>query len=413
MAIGNAAFDVIVVGAGPVGSTLAERLARASLRVALLEEHATVGLPDHCSGLVSPRTLELARVDGPAIELTRFSRARVWGPGGGTLWLESNTVQAVAIDRPAFDRLLAERAASAGAVLMLGTRAQRFARVDGQVQVEAQRERGVYRLRAPLLVGADGVNSRVARWIGSERQSEAIPVIKADVVFHGLGSDSIEVFLGNEVAPGFFGWVIPIGDGRARIGLGATKPLRSYFGAFLGLLRDRFGKFDVLVQRGGLLTLGPARDFVADQVMLVGGAACQTKPTTGGGIYFGLRAAALAAETAIEAARRGDFSYRVLSEYERHWRCQDGPGLMLGRWLRNLFLHLSDRHFDLIIRLLNIPCVREQIGRRGDIDFPSRLFGCLWGFLRGRPSSRRIAGEAAAAYPVSSLSKRRVSESVK
>ncbi len=392
MAVGNAAFDVIVVGAGPAGSAVAERLARASLRVALLEEHASVGLPDHCSGLVSPRTLELAGVDGAAVERARFSRARVWGPSGGTLWLESNTVQAVAIDRPAFDRLLAERAASAGAVLMLGTRAQHFARLDGRVQVEVQTERGVCRLHAPLLVGAEGVNSRVARWIGSGYQSEIVPVIKAEVAFRGPGTDVIEIFFGNEVAPGFFAWAIPVGDGQARIGLGATASVRRYYAAFLGMLRDRFGDFDVLAQRGGLLTLGPARGLVADRVMLVGGAACQTKPTTGGGIYFGLRAAALAAETALEAVERGDFSRRMLSRYEQRWRRHDGLELMFGRWLRGLFVRLSDRDFDVLIRLLSAAWVREQIARWGDIDFPSRLFGAAVCLKRTAESDENPVG---------------------
>ena len=138
MKTNNAEFDVIVVGGGPAGSVTAESLAQASLRVALLEEHLRIGLPNHCSGLVSLRTLELAGIAEEAVAGIRFSSARVWGPGGKTLWLRSNSVQAIAVNRPRFDQILAERAASAGAVLMLETQAYRFERSERGVHVDAR-----------------------------------------------------------------------------------------------------------------------------------------------------------------------------------------------------------------------------------------------------------------------------------
>jgi digeranylgeranylglycerophospholipid reductase len=185
----DAAYDAIVVGAGPVGSLFAELLARASLRVALLEEHAQVGLPNHCSGLVSPRTLDVAGIPEAEVGLARFTSARVWGPGGGTLWLRSDTVQAVAVDRPRFDQFLAQRAARAGAHLMLGAKATAFRRVPGGVCVDvATRDGGTgFSLYTSLLVGADGANSRVARWMGAVSGHEVIPAIKADVAFWGPG----------------------------------------------------------------------------------------------------------------------------------------------------------------------------------------------------------------------------------
>jgi digeranylgeranylglycerophospholipid reductase len=376
------AFDVIVVGAGPIGSVTAENLARASLRVALLEEHPQIGLPNHCSGLVSPRTLKLVGVAEKTVELVQFNSARVWAPGGKTLWLQSDTVQAAAIDRTRFDQILAERAASAGAILLLGTQARRFERADGEVRVEAQTERGILDLCTPLLIGADGANSRVARWMGKKHDGEIIAAFKADVVFQGGGSDSIEIFVGNHIAPGLFGWIIPMQDSTARIGLGATKAPRRHLNAFLDMVRHRFGDFAIQEIRGAALPLGPARDFTASHVMLVGAAARQTKPTTGGGLYFGLRAAELAAATALEAVEANDFSKQMLSKYEQRWHRLEGRELMYGHWLRKLFLQLSDGDLDLIIRLLNTPFVQDQVRRLGDIDYPSRLFGRLAALLQ-------------------------------
>jgi len=367
-------FDVIVVGAGPTGSVVAGALARASLRVVLLEEHPNVGLPNHCSGLVSPRALELAGVAEEMVRVARFSSARVWGPGGKSFWLRANSVQAVAIDRPRFDQILAQRAANAGATLMLDTRAYRFEHVAGNVQVEARTGEDTFRLRAPLLIGADGASSRVGRWMSKKRKYEIIPAVKADIIFQGAETDDIEIFVGNSIAPGWFGWIIPLRDGAARIGIGATTVLRHCFELFLDLIRHRFGDFVVQETRQASLPLGPARDFVADRVMLVGAAARQTKPTTGGGIYFGLRAAQLAAVTAAQAVERGDCSRQVLAEYERAWHRSAGRELVYGHWLRRGFRGLSDMGLDLVIKFFGQPWAQDWISRLGDMDYPSRLF---------------------------------------
>lgn len=380
------AFDAVVVGAGPAGSVVAEGLARASLRVALLEEHPQAGLPNHCSGLVSPRTLAAAGVAEEVVGLARYTRARVWGPGGGTLWLRSGSVQAVAIDRPRFDRILAERAAGAGAKLMVGTQAGGFERVAGGVRVEARAGGETLHLRARLLVGADGANSGVARWMGQGHAHEVIPAAKAEVAFRGHGTESIEIFLGSSLAPGWFGWVIPLPGGTARIGVGATRSLQYCFGALLDLVRERCGDFDVQDTRRAPLPLGPARGFVGDGVMLVGAAARQTKPTTGGGLYFGVRAAHLAAAAAAGALARGDCSRRALATYERAWQRAEGRELAAGRWLRRGFRRVPDAGLDLIVRLLNHPRAQDWISRLGDMDYPSRLFAppAAVGGQRGR-----------------------------
>jgi digeranylgeranylglycerophospholipid reductase len=108
-------------------------------------------------------------------------------------------------------------------------------------------------------------------------------------------------------------------------------------------------------------------------VMLVGAAARQTKPTTGGGLYFGIRAARMAAATAVQAIGQGDCSQQALAQYERAWHRLDGRELAHGAWLRRGFRRLPDKGFDTIIRLLNKPQAQRWISSLGDMDFPSRL----------------------------------------
>ncbi|MBN1137155.1 MAG: NAD(P)/FAD-dependent oxidoreductase [Anaerolineae bacterium] len=382
------AYDAIVVGAGPVGSLTAQLMAQAGLRVALLEEHPAVGQPDHCSGLVSPRTLRLAGLEGQIPCLAAFREARVWGPPGGsggtvgkTLWLRSPSVQAIAVDRAAFDRLLADRAVEAGAQLMLDARATGFSRTASGVRVDVQLgppggARTVH-LQAALLIGADGAHSRVARWVGRPPARETIPAIKAEVRFADPATEAVEIFVGRQMAPGWFAWLIPLPGGVARIGLGATHGVRGYYERFVAQLRARFGPMEISKPMGGILPLGPARGFVVERVMLAGAAANQTKPTTGGGIYFGLRAAHLAATTAVQAIGRGDCSLKVLSAYEQAWQRKMGPELRTNHWLRQGFRALSDGEFNLLLSLLARPAMQRQIARLGDIDYPSTLFSAL------------------------------------
>jgi flavin-dependent dehydrogenase len=220
--------------------------------------------------------------------------------------------------------------------------------------------------------------------MGRKHKHEIIPTVQSEVVFRRRGTDHINIFVGNGVAPGWFGWIIPAQERAARIGIGATRAPRRYFEAFLDLIRHRFGALSVREINRATLPLGPARGFVADRVMLVGAAARQTKPTTGGGVYFGIRAAQLAATTAVQAIQQGDCSYRMLAEYEQAWQRFEGKELMYGHWLRRGFRHLSDSDLALIVELCNKPWARDLISRLGDIDFPSKLFTPLITSLRAR-----------------------------
>jgi geranylgeranyl reductase family protein len=369
-------YDVVVVGAGPAGSATARDIARAGFKVLMVEKRKAVGKPAFCSGLVTPRTLEVAGASDGLI-LNEIKGAVVHSLSGTRLNLGGAQVYALAIDRAALDVALAQQAQEARANLLLGTKLVGIEREDGHLRLVADRHGKTQQVTTKILIGADGVGSLVARWMGTH---ESDGVVRAIAVEGQLGHgevDHAQVFVGSSVAPGWFGWVIPLGGGRVRIGTGdgnharvsLNQLLKNMVAAFPRQLRE------IRVDRiwtKAIPLYAPMRTY-GDNVLLVGDAARQVKPTSGGGIYTGLMSAKHCARVAIRALKKEDFSATFLCGYLRTWQRDVGAELDRGIDLRRAFLSLEDQEIDKLLSLLGIPFLQPIISRFGDIDSPSFL----------------------------------------
>lgn len=368
-------YDVVVVGAGPAGSRAARDIARAGFRVALLEEHLQVGRPVTCAGLITPRALELASVS-PKVVVRSITSARVHSLSGRELELEGSSIQAVVIDRALLDQELAAQAQEAGAELLLGAKVVGLERRDRAVQIWAEMRGQAMSLEARLVVGADGPGSVVARSLGISPPDETISCVSAEVQLRAEPAQAVHVFMNSHLAPGWFAWAIPAQDGWARLGLGTAdggsprlllqRLVEAYPQLFQGLNVGR------LV--GGRIGLGLAGSLYSDNTLIVGGAAGQVKPTSGGGIYLGLRAAALCARAAIDSLRKDDLSASSLARYTTLWEEELGPEFQRSLDLRRAFKSLNDEDIESILAVLRRPSFQRLIAGYGDIDFPSRLF---------------------------------------
>ncbi|MBI2867305.1 MAG: NAD(P)/FAD-dependent oxidoreductase [Chloroflexi bacterium] len=376
-------YDVVVAGGGPAGSSAARDLARAGIKVLVLEEHAQIGRPLHCSGFVTPRTLTLAGV-GDGMVVSQVKGAVVHGPGGARLELGGDKVRAHVLDRPQFDALLVESAQEAGAELLLQSKLACIERVNGHLALEVQRNGQRRQVTTSLLIGADGARSTVARWMG-QSPKEVIWAVGAEVELAEQPSEMAQVFVGRTVAPDWFGWTIPIAPGRARIGIGVpytngnTKPMkpRHCLDRMVEAFPEQFRGFSVISFSGGFIPLYSSIRTYGDRALLVGDAACQVKPTSGGGIYTSLVAGRLAARTALEALGAGDTSAKYLARYEKAWRRAFGAELERGLDVRRIYKHLGDAELKRVMGLLRLKPLQSIIQRDGDIDYPSRMFGFL------------------------------------
>jgi geranylgeranyl reductase family protein len=346
-------------------------------------------VPSHCSGLVSPRTLEEAAVREP-IAANRLTGAYVHTPGGGELAVGGGDTRALAIDRVRLDELLCDQAQAAGADL-LRARVVHTQRQNGGVRLHCQRDGHDLGLSARLVVGADGAHSRVARNLGLPPPRDRVYCLGIEGRARVRREDFVHVFVGRGLAPRWFGWIIPTGDGLVRLGIGcdrSDKPIRCYrrlVDAFPHLFQD----IQVCRMYGGTIPLGFAPRSYADNVLLVGDAAGQVKPFSGGGIYTGLVAARHAAVAAISALATDDASANSLRGYERGWKSEIGRELVRSLRIRRFGLALSDGDIDRLVASLGHEALQPLITRHGDIDYPSRLarrltrsFPALWPLVR-------------------------------
>jgi geranylgeranyl reductase family protein len=369
--------DVAVVGAGPAGSRTARDLAARGFRVRLLEEHRRVGVPSHCSGLISLRTLRESGIGEQAI-IHRIIGAYAHTQSGSEVELGGGKVQAVAIDRIKWDQALCDQAQEAGAELVRA-RVTSVERINSHVRLTTQTDGRDSTLTARLVVGADGTHSRVRRTLGMGAPREYAYNLGIEGRMKARRDDFVHVFVGRDMAPGWFGWIIPAGDGMVRVGIGsnnhaspAVKPIDCYH-EMERRFPSLFEGIEPCRMYGGTIPLEFAPMTYGDNVLLVGDAAGQVKPFSGGGIYTSLVAARHAARTAAGALKAGDLSAARLSTYEKRWKKEIGRELVRSLRLRRFGLGLSEDEVERVMAALRTDGLRKLAAEYGDIDYPSRV----------------------------------------
>ncbi len=396
-------YDVIVVGAGPAGSVTSKTAAEQGARVLLLEEDRKVGSPIRCTGLLSPRGVELSGVSSGVL-LREIRGAFVYSPHGERLVIEGSSPKGYVMDRDRFDQDLVEQACRAGVEIITGARASGLIREEGSSRLIFKQDGREATVEGRMIVGADGPQSRIAHWAGLPRPKRMIAALQVTIPHEPERPDFVEVFLGRELAPDFFAWAVPAAPGQIRVGLGTTQGPR--LRALLNQLLTRWGDAHQLTEESGIIPLVFPERTVTDGVLVVGDAAGQVKPTSGGGIYTSITCARIAGEVSARAARSGDTSERALSEYERRWRALLEQELRFGFQAHLLLARLSDAVLARLFRAIDDPRVSALFGEHGDIDYTSRALQVLltrptlWGrLMRALPFDIKTLVELLRASP--------------
>lgn len=344
-------YDLIVVGAGPVGSHLAKQVSKRGEDVLIIERSDEVGKPLACSGHVSPDIWSFVPEESrEKLEQNRIKGARFHTSDGSEFPFFRDETVSYVIDRIELDKVKAEEAEKAGAEIKLGENVEKVVEKGESVEVVTDKDE----YEATMVAGCDGASSKVRDEVGLPEPDHFYQGI---LCFSGEndGQDFVDVFL--EV-PKFFGWRIPRGDS---VEYGAAVPQGENPVEWLDKVTGKYIDED---QRekicAGAIPIKPPEKVTSERIFLVGDAAGQTKPFTGGGILYGMRCAEKAAET-IDI---GD--PETLEDYESAWRNEVGTEILLGGLIEKFY------SLPLTVQKLGLNTFQGEIGVH--MDHPSSLF---------------------------------------
>jgi len=378
----NGKTDIIVVGGGPCGSFSALTAARLGAEVLICEEHREIGVPKHCAGHLSIAGLERLGLRLPhGIIENEIKGAVFHSPSGKEFVVRRGSPVTYVVNRELFDKHLSDLATKSGARYFLESRVKSFLFDSGfVVGVAFKKGRGEKNLASNVVIDAEGCSSTLLKKTGLQtlQGSMVVRAIQAEMDrVDEIDGDMVEVYLGRKYAPGFFAWIIPKRDASAKVGLAtwAGDP-REYLRRFMKnhpVASKKLRKSSITSLSLHPIPLGgPVPKTYSNGLLVVGDAASQVKPTTGGGVIVGLSCSKIAGEVAYEAVKNDDFSETFLSRYQSRWKELVGFDLMVMRQIRKLLNRLSDDKVDRIIDLCAKFGVDDVLEEVGDLDFQGR-----------------------------------------
>lgn len=366
-------LDVLVIGGGPAGLYAAWRLAQAGFSTLVCEEHATIGTPVHCTGVLSAASFDEFPIPREAI-LNPLTTVQFVSPAGLEVRYTPPTLQAVVIDRARFDQRLAAQAGAAGAEIRLDTRVSSLDVTRDEVLANV----GGMPVRARLAVLASGASYALQRRLGLGLPRAYLQTAQRELPARSLGDVVIQ--FGSAVAPGGFAWAVPIErpEGpHVRVGVMATGNTNCWYDAMVGRLASWGVHPEGARPRLKFLPLRTISRTFGDRLLVVGDAAGLVKPTTGGGIHYSIVSSSLACDVAETALRRDRLEAGALSVYQSRWR-RRLAGEFHAQWaLRRLAERMSDRQIDALFELTLSDGVMPIVQRTANFNHHRHLIGAL------------------------------------
>jgi digeranylgeranylglycerophospholipid reductase len=367
--------DVVVVGGGSAGSCCAQELALRGFKTLLLEEHDTVAAKVLCTGIVGINAFQEFSLPWETVVGTLGRMKAISRYGTELPYMPSQPI-AYIVDKGAFNQALAAQATAAGAQLYTSARAHDLVMDDAGVHLRASVPgEPPLRFHAPVAVLACGVQYQLTKHLGLGMPQEFLQGAQAEVPW--TLAECTEVHLNKEFTREAFAWVVPLQNGRTRVGLMAGRDARAGLRRFLDHLAPQWREHGNIHLASKPIAQAPLRRSYSERVLVIGEAAGQVKATTGGGIYYGLLAARLAAETIHKAFAAGSFSAAELHAYERGWRSLLADELSLGLSFRKLYGWLGDRQMDSLLHYIARNGLKDLIRSKANFDWHRELIAVL------------------------------------
>lgn len=368
--------DVLVIGGGPSGLRLAARLAGSGLHVRVLEKKDGIGSRVVCTGIIGKEVFDSFGMNRDSA-LGQLQTVRLVSPLGTSVVYRHPQPFAYVVDRERFDRNLASEARNRGTDIELSTKAEDIQVFGEGVRIRAREEGGSRSLfSARMAVLASGIDYGLHAKLGLGRPKEYL--YGAQVEIETANPAAAAIFVGRDVAPGAFAWMVPCGPARLRVGLLTRREPRAYLAKLAGtVFPERFANTVPPGIRVKAIAQGLISKTYGERVIAIGEAAGHVKTTTGGGVAYGLMGADIAAEVIGESFAKNAFAANDLARYEKAWRAAMQREIVLGHMARRVCARLTDAQMERIFYLAQTDGIIPIIREKGDFDWHGDLILAL------------------------------------
>ena len=368
-------YDVVIAGGSVSGLLCAREIAKRNHRVLVIEEDFEIGTPEHCGGVVSISAIDdLGVIPVRSTLDNKIRTATIVSPSGKSFTIDARPQQVIILDRREFDKQIAHQAQINGAEIQVKSSLREITK-DGVKTSSGE-------IKCKIIVDARGVSSIIQK-----DRTGVLQSAQYEIIADWINKEQIEVYLDQEKYPEFFAWVIPTRRDEAKIGV-AGKGINAS-NVIEDFLKKK-GRYSAIRKIfAPIWVKGPIEKFVNKNVVTVGDAAGQSKPTTAGGIYssgMGGIMAGVAISNFLESGKEAD-----LLEYQKKWTEKFGKEFEHMLLARSLLERLDNKTIESLFGSIT-PKMIEDISKEGNFDFHTTSIAKLLGVKGSLKTIQAILG---------------------
>ena len=351
-------YDVLIAGGSVAGLTTARECSSNGNSTIVIEEDHEIGTPEHCGGMVSLSGLQKL---GLMLDSNNFQNAvpmaRIRSKSA-SFELSAEKQNVIVVDRRGLDKQIAKQAEDAGAQIRTRCTFKSIAKKESKYTIKTSDGE----IECKYFVDAKGLGS-----LKDASQNGILASAQFEVYAKWIEGKTVEILFDSDKYPGFFMWIIPMGDGRGKIGV-AGKGINTSV-ALHEFIRSKGEKYSIIRKIFAPIWIGgPRSQFVFDRTLIVGDAAGQTKPTTAGGIFSCGMGGVLAGQAISNAIEKNDDA--LLYEYEKSWKSMFQKEFQSMLLARKVLERLDNKAIDDIFSSLSKKAITD-VSNFSDFDFHS------------------------------------------
>ena len=368
-------YDVVIAGGSISGLLTAREVAKKGYSVLVLEEGFEVGTPDHCGGLVSKTALSDLEINtSEKIYDCAINDASIFSPSGKMLEINSKNQQIISVDRRQLDKQAAYQAQKYGAKIIVNSSYKEKTKEGVSTSIGD--------IDCKILVDCRGVGALV-----NDNRNGILLSAQYEVYADWIVNGHVEVYFDQIKYPGFFAWIIPSGNGIGKVGvagkdINTSKTIEEF-------LKDK-GKYSTIRKIFSPIWInGPIKNFVSKDVVTVGDAAGQSKPTTAGGIYSCGMGGIMAGNAIAKYLETND--HFQLVRYQESWYSKFGKEFEKQQLARKILQKIDNKTVDKIFDMIT-PEILSEISSKDDFDFHTASIIKLLGVRKSLAAAQNLVG---------------------